>query len=477
MTSSPDHGEISRVRDAIASRALSREEVVQAALDRIERLDPALNAVVALRAQEALDEAWSADRSKTTKDARPLEGVPVLIKDLEDVAGMRTTQGSAIFAGAPLATADGLMTSRLRAAGGIVVGKTNLPEFACEGFTTNLVFGTTRNPWALDWSPGGSSGGSGAALAAGMVPIATATDGGGSIRIPAAFCGLVGIKPTNGVIGRQPIPDWIDFSTDGPFATTVADLRLLMSVQSGPVYGDPTALPVASWVAGGRPSRVYATPRFTPAGPLPEEIATLFGRAVEDVAAMLRLEVERLDPSTLWSAGNPDDDWYVTCPAEHVHHLGRAFVEANLDRMHPSARKFMEFGLGVSIDDYMATRRRRFQYVRELDELLGADAILLSPTVAYAGFLADGRLSLEDEPGALPNDVYNSGTTNVTGHPSLSVPAGICRNGVPFGLQIVAPRFRDGLLLDFAQAWEESHPWPRVARGYDSFDAALGLGS
>src|SRR3982074_2136949 len=245
---------ISRVRDAVVAGTLSAEEVVGVALERIERFNPALNAVVALRAEEALADARAADKArKDGHAAGPLAGVPVLVKDLEDVAGMRTTQGSVIFADAPLALVDGLVPSRLRAAGGIVVGKTNLPEFACEGYTSNLLFGTTRNPWSLDWTPGGSSGGSAAVVAAGMVPVATATDGGGSIRIPAAFCGLVGIKPTNGVIGRRPIPDWIDFSTDGPFATTVADLRLLLSVESGPVPGDPTALPSAHLAAGGSP--------------------------------------------------------------------------------------------------------------------------------------------------------------------------------------------------------------------------------
>jgi Asp-tRNA(Asn)/Glu-tRNA(Gln) amidotransferase A subunit family amidase len=237
-------GVISGVRDAIASRHVSAEEVVRVALERIERLNPALNAVVALRAEEAIAEARALDRAKVgARGSAPLAGVPVLVKDLEDVAGMRTTQGSVLFADAPPAKTDGLVPSRLLAAGAIVVGKTNLPEFATEGFPSNLLFGTTRNPWALDWSPGGSSGGSAAVLAAGMVPIATATDGGGSIRIPAAFCGLVGIKPSNGVIGRRPIPDWIDFSTDGPFASTVADLRLLLSLERGPVAGDPTALP------------------------------------------------------------------------------------------------------------------------------------------------------------------------------------------------------------------------------------------
>jgi Asp-tRNA(Asn)/Glu-tRNA(Gln) amidotransferase A subunit family amidase len=460
------------VRDAVASRHVSAEEVVRVALERIERLNPALNAVVAIRAEEAIAEAKALDRRKQpVAELGPLAGVPLLVKDLEDVAGMRTSQGSVLFANAPAASVDGLVPSRLRAAGAIVVGKTNLPEFAAEGFTSNLLFGTTRNPWALDWSPGGSSGGSAAAIASGMAPIATATDGGGSIRIPAAFCGLVGLKPTNGVIGRRPIPDWIDLSTDGPFATTVADLRLLLSLERGPVAGDPTALPKHYAEVGGKLSRAFAAPRFRQGGPLPDDVAALFEAGVAAAGELLALEVERIEPKALWTG----DDWLVLTSAEHVHRFGRQFVQANLDRMHPSARSFMEFGLGLSIDDYLAARRRRFEYVRELDELLDEDAIILSPTVAAAGFLADGRLNPEDEPGALPGEVYNTEVANITGHPAISLPAGICPNSVPFGLQVMAPRFRDELLLDFAEAWEKAHEWPRTPPGYEPFEIALGL--
>jgi Asp-tRNA(Asn)/Glu-tRNA(Gln) amidotransferase A subunit family amidase len=451
-------------------------EVVRLALDRIGRLNPDLNAVIALRGDESIAEASAMDgRKHSAAELGPLAGVPLLVKDLEDVAGMRTTQGSVLFADAPPAGVDGLVPGRLRAAGAIVVGKTNLPEFAAEGFTSNLLFGTTRNPWALEWSPGGSSGGSAAAVAAGMAPIATATDGGGSIRIPAAFCGLVGIKPTNGVIGRRPIPDWIDLSTDGPFATTVADLRLLLAIESGPVEGDPTALPAQHPAIGGRPTRLLATPRLIRAGPLPDAVALLFDAALTAAGDVFGLEVERIEVDALWAPGNPGEDWPVLTSAEHVHRFGREFVQANLDRMHPSARGFMEFGLGLSIDDYMAARRRRFEYVRLLDDLFGTDAVLLSPTVAATGFLADGRLTRQDEIGSIPSEVYNTELVNITGHPAISLPAGLSPDGVPFGLQVIAPRFRDGWLLDLADAWEERHGWPRVASGYDAFEVALGL--
>jgi Asp-tRNA(Asn)/Glu-tRNA(Gln) amidotransferase A subunit family amidase len=455
---------------------VSSRQLVERSLERISRLDGPLNAVVALRAGPALAEALALDeRAAAGEDPGPLAGLPVLVKDLEDVAGLRTTYGSALFAGAPPATRDGLTPARLRAAGAIIVGKTNLPEFATEGYSANLVFGATRNPWGLEWSPGGSSGGSGAALAAGLAPIATATDGGGSVRIPAALCGLAGLKPTNGVIARRPIPDWIDYSTDGPLATTVADLRLLLAVQSGPAPGDPTALPgpLPGDPRPARPGRLYAAPRFAPWGPLPGEVQAAFDAATATFARLVALPAEPLDPARIFATGNPDTDWFTVTAAEHVSALGRGVVERSLGRLHPGARWFLEEGLRVTLDGYLAARRRRFGYVRELDELLGEDGIVLSPTVASPGWLAEGRLTADDPVGPLPGEVFNTSVQNITGHPALSLPAGRLPNGLPFGLQVTGPRFRDHLLLDLASSWERAHPWPRSADGYEPFDAGL----
>ena len=465
---------LSELAGAVRTRRVSAHQLVERSLERIARLDGPLNAVVALRAGPARAEARALDqRVAAGEDPGPLAGLPVLVKDLEDVAGMRTTRGSALFAGAPAATRDGLTPARLRAAGAIVVGKTNLPEFATEGYSANLVFGATRNPWGLRWSPGGSSGGSGAALAAGLAPIATATDGGGSVRIPAALCGLAGLKPTNGVIARRPIPDWIDYSTDGPLATTVADLRLLLAVQSGPAPGDPTALPGPLPPHPARPGRLYAAPRFAPWGPLPGEVQAAFDQAVAAFAGLVALPAEPLDPERIFATGNPDTDWFVVTAAEHVSALGRGTVERSLGRLHPAARWFLAEGLRVTLEQYLAARRRRFGYVRELDELLGGDGIVLSPTIASPGWLAEGRLTADQEARPLPGDVYNTSVQNTTGHPALSLPAGHLPNGLPFGLQVTGPRFRDQLLLDLAGDWEQAHPWPRSAGGYQPFDAGL----
>ena len=467
--SADDVGGLAALAGAVASGRLRAVDLVAASLARIERHDAKLGAVVALRADPAMADAEQVDLAVAAgQRLGPLAGLPVLVKDLEDVEGMRTTKGSLLFADAPAATSDGLVPGRLRGAGAIVVGKTNLPEFAIEGFTSNLLFGTTRNPWDLELSPGGSSGGSAAAMAAGLAAFATATDGGGSIRIPAALCGLVGIKPTNGVVGRRPIPDWIDFSTDGPFATSVADLRLLLGVIAGPVAGDPTALSSSLPVARP-PGRLLAAYRTAPLGPLPAPVAAAFEGAVAAMSDLLGLPVTWLESDAVFPDGNPDLDWFTSAAAEHVSAWGRDFVHRGLVRMHPSSQTFFADGLAVTLDEYLAARRRRFDYVRTFDELLAGDAVLLTPTVAVAGFLADGRLTVDAPVGLLPPEVYSTAVQNITGHPAITLPAGRTGGGLPFGLQVTAARFADESLLDLAVRWESAHPWPLSAPGYQPF--------
>ena len=479
-------GAVSAVAAAVRSGEGSAHAAVVLALERIERLDPALGAVVALRADAALREASDLDaRIDAGYRPGPLAGVPVLIKDSEDVAGLRTTHGSLAFADAPPATEDGVITSRLRAADAMVVGKSNMPEFATEGYTDNRLFGPTRNPWGRDWSPGGSSGGSAAAVAAGIVPFGTATDGGGSIRIPAAFCGLVGIKPTLGLIGRWPAHDWIDLSTPGPFATTVADLRLLLDVEAGPVAGDPSAFPPGSWPlaaasagsasAGssgfaGFPGRLFAAHRTSDLGPLPAALAATFDDAVAAIADVLVSVVTWLEPASIFPTGDPDLDWFTLAGAEHVASLGRAWVEEHLEQMHPASRAFLRDGLRVEIGEYLAARRRRFDHARRLDVLLGEGGLLLTPTVALEGWTPEGRLPGGADGAMLPPSAYSTALQNITGHPAISLPAGRSANGILFGLQVTGPRYGDATLLDVAARWEAAHPWPLVAPGYEPFE-------
>jgi Asp-tRNA(Asn)/Glu-tRNA(Gln) amidotransferase A subunit family amidase len=352
-----------------------------------------------------------------------------------------------------------------------------LPEFAIEGYTANLLTGVTRNPWHADYSPGGSSGGSAAALSAGLVGVATATDGGGSIRIPASLCGLVGLKPTNGMIGRWPAPDWIDYSTDGPFATTSDDLRLLRDVMVGPVAGDPTAPPSQTmrYMArhDSRPIRIFAAERTSPLGPLPDGVRSALGDAASAFADLMGFPLEWRGPEGFFPVGDPDIDWFTTTTAEHVASLGPTWVREHMGEFHVATQEYLTTGLSVSIDEYLAARRRRFLYVRTVDELLGENGLLLTPTVASDGWLADGRLGADAVVHGLPPEVYSTAMQNVTGHPALSVPFGILPTGLPFGLQITAPHFHDYRLLDLAALIEEAFPWARSAPGYVALDNLL----
>jgi Asp-tRNA(Asn)/Glu-tRNA(Gln) amidotransferase A subunit family amidase len=465
-----------RLAGMVRSRQVSARELVARSLERIERDDPKLNAVVALRAEEALTEAEALDErlglGEPTALELPLAGVPLLVKDVHDLEGTRTTIGSLLLADAAPAARDCAHVARLRAAGAIAVGKTNCPEFCFEGYTDNRLFGATRNPWRPDCTPGGSSGGSAAAVAAGLAPIATATDGGGSIRIPAAFCGLAGIKPTNGLLGRDPLPSWIDFSTDGPFATTVDDLQLLLDVEAGPVPGDPSALPYApSLVAPpgrDRPSRVFASERMADWGPLPASVTNAFEVALEALERDLGLVVERIGHADIFTAGNIDDDWFLMATVEQAYELGRETIEREKERFTDVFAYCMEQGLAYTAEEYATLRRRRFVYVRELDELLGSDALLATPTLCVEEQSAEGRVPGHNGIGT-PAWVYNTQAQNLTGHPAITLPAGILPSGLPFGLELTGPRFRDDLLISVGRVWEEAHPWPRVAPGYDEF--------
>ena len=474
MTSA--QGAIRATAAAIADGRASAFDAVEECLRRIDERDGDLGAVIALRSDEARAEARELDRRRADsgRPAGPLDGVPVLVKDNEDVTGLPTRKGSVTRRDVAVATADEVVPALLRRAGAVIVGKTNLPEFATEGFTDNLLDGPTRNPWDLRYSPGGSSGGAGAALSAGLVPIATGTDGGGSVRIPAGMCGLLGLKATHGAIGRWPAADWIDFSTYGPMATSVEDLRLLFSLMVGWLPGDPSSAPFprdVSRFAGAAPSHVIIADRTSPLGPLPPTVAASFGAAATDFAALWDVPVTRLEPDEVFAGlGDPDLDWFVLATAEHVNSLGRTWTQDHLDDMSPATAEFMRDGLAVTVDDYLSARRRRTGFTHRLDDLLGDAGLLLTPTIAAEGWLADGRLSADTEPGMLlPPAAYSTAMQNVTGHPAISVPAGRYESGLPYGLQITAPRWRDDLLLDVATVWESRHPWPRTATGYDEF--------
>jgi len=444
---------------------VSAQALVAESLDRIDRLDGPLNAVTRTRSGARADAAAIDARIAAGGDPGPLAGLPLLVKDTEDAAGMPTTFGSLLREHASAAEHDCEVVGKLRGAGAVVVGKTNVPEFAFQGFTSNRLFGDTHDPWAPAWSPGGSSGGSAAAIAAGMAPLATGTDGGGSIRIPAAFCGLVGLKPTGGLIGRDPTPSWIDLSAKGPLAVSVADAGLLLEVMRGPVAGDPTAVPTWSPRGDAWPGRVLATARMVEYGPLPGAIELLFEKAVDAFRQATGLEVEHV-PAPF--SEQIDRDWFTTVAVEELTWIGRTLVAERAADLTPYLRGALEHAATITVDDYLAARRRRFSATRELDDLLGSDGVLISPTMCVEGFTADGHMPGGGDDG-IPASAYNTQPANITGHPAMSVPAGTSPNGVPFGMQITGPRFADDMVLAVGAAWEAARPWPLSAPGFTPF--------
>jgi aspartyl-tRNA(Asn)/glutamyl-tRNA(Gln) amidotransferase subunit A len=448
---------------ALRDRQLSAVEVMEAVLARIDATHADLNAVVALRDRDALlAEARAADARLARGDGRPLEGVPLGVKDLEDVAGMITSEGSIPFR-EHVAERDSVQVERLRNAGAIVVGKTNTPEFGYTAITKNLVFGVTRSPWDLDRTPGGSSGGSAAALVGGVLPLVTASDGGGSIRIPASFTGAFGLKPSFGRVPRGPFTQWEygDTSVYGPLTKTVEDAALVLDQVVGASPHDPSSLPHPglSYVAALRET----LPKDLVVGWSPDlgyaVVQNDVAAAVEDGLRVFERRGHRIERI---ATGLPvlGREWGLLSSfeiASQIHHLlperasdfGRAFlagVEA-ASTMTPA------------VWGRMAQLRTRLN-AWCVDVFERVD-LLVTPTVPYDPPPAAGPFPSETE-GRRQVPAGVAAFTipfNLSWHPAATVRVGRSRAGLPIGLQIVGRRHRDDLVLRAARAFEAERPW------------------
>jgi len=442
---------------AVREGRLAPRQLVESALRRIEAANPTLNSVVALRADEALAEADNHPRTGA------LAGLPLLVKDLAKTVGMRTTFGSHLYADAAPDAVDDIFVARLKAAGAIVVGKSNTPAFGHTAFTDNQVFGASRNPWNPTRSPGGSSGGSAAALAAGMVPLATTSDGGGSVRIPAALCGLVGYKATAGAIGRGAVPRWLEFSSMGCTGSTVDDVLLEARTVVGAAPGDLMSLPrQAVDLEPKLPSHLVACRTLRAA--VDDVIGAAFDDACARLASDTGLELTIVDEATTPAAGK---SWFVMATAELAQSL--ADVRDRWPEFEPTLRQMVEIGASVETFDYVAAARQRWAECARVDEQLGDFGVLLTPTVNAVAWVPEGPLPTRA--GGIDDSwvAVNTSDFNFTGHPALNVPLGRDDAGVPFGLQIVAPRCREALAFGLAKVWERLAPWPEVADGYEPF--------
>ena len=448
----------------IREREVSPVEVAEAHLGRIERVNPRINAYCTVTAEHARAAATDAEEALMQGDELgPLHGVPYSLKDLTATKGIRTTMGSKIFEH-HVPEEDAALVKRLRDAGAVLLGKTNTPEFGCKPLTDNRIFGTTRNPWALDRSSGGSSGGAAAAVAAGLGPLAEGSDLAASIRQPAAWCGVVGFKPSQGRIARFPsLSGWSGMSSNGPIARTVGDAALMFAAMVGPDPRDPLALPDSGedWAglvdgADVRGLRAAWTPDLGGAAavdPGLAEVCAGAARAFEELGC----ELEADSPEV----GEIGEHFLTLNAGLRQATVGR-YLDEWRDQMDPILVERLELTRGLSALDVAHAEVARTAYHQRLAGFFERYDLLLLPTTATAALPLDAPPPSEigGRPiGQLVDMLVPTYAFNFSSYPAISVPCGVTEEGLPVGLQIVGGWQQDARVLRAAAAFETARPW------------------
>jgi Asp-tRNA(Asn)/Glu-tRNA(Gln) amidotransferase A subunit family amidase len=452
---------------AIRSRQLSPVAVVDAVLARIEALNPQLNAFLAVDAEGARTAARQAEAAVMRGDELGLlHGLPVSLKDLEPTAGLRCTYGSKFYEN-NIATVDGLVTERVKRAGGIITGKTNTPNYGHKDMTDNRLGPPCRNPWKLDRTPGGSSGGAAAAVAAGLGPLAHGTDGAGSIRIPAALSGVYGFKPSYGRIPNWPNPDiWTGRTHHGPLTRTVADAALMLQALAGPDARDPLSIdnvPDDYQTAVARPLEVMRGLRVAWSAdfgyaPVDPEVRRLSERAAQRFADF-GCTVEAVNPG--WR--DPRDiaglAWYVSYAAR----LGAQYDE-NPGWMDATLAEMIEAGRRASGVEHVRTSIDRTTFYQEALRFFADYDLLLTPQMPLGAWSVDEwPATIDGKPTPSMFDRLSfTFPFNMTGQPAASVPCGFTSEGLPVALQIVGRWHADTLVLQASAAFEQAQPWAQV---------------
>lgn len=452
-----------RMAEAIARRELSPVELAEAALERISALDPALNAFVTVMADSALAEARRAEARLSKPSGGPLgplHGVPIALKDIYETAGVRTAAGSCILSDY-VPQADATPVRRLRAAGAIILGKTATHEFAFGALTDSPFHGPTRNPWDTRRTPGGSSGGSGAAVAAAMVPIAMGTDTGGSIRMPASCCGVVGLKPTYGRCSKAGVLP-LSWSLDhvGPIAATVRDAALVLAVIAGPDPADPSALPVPidDYIAAAevppdlRGTRIGVPAAWLDTRRVDGEVLAQFEAGLRRFAELgARVEEVALPEADLMTLVNR----LLTLGEAGAYHA--PFLKDQARDYAPDVRLRMELGAHLSARDYLLGQRLRGEIAREVHQIMArVDAIALPTMPVYPALIGQPmwEFGSGEREAVVEAMVRFPAPFSVTGQPAFSLPCGLTEAGIPVGLQLVGRPFGEAALIRIAAAFE-----------------------
>lgn len=454
---------------AIRAKQLSAREALDAQLEQISAVNPQINAVVTLDPEGAHALATAADQRTAAAagdSLPPLHGLPMTHKDTHNTRGMRTTQGSVLFRDS-VPDADDLIIARLKAAGAVTTGKSNVPEFAAGSHTFNEVFGTTTNPYAPDLSAGGSSGGAAAALGARIQAISDGSDMGGSLRIPASFCNVVGFRPTAGVVPTWPSRDlWSWLARSGPMARDVADIALMLTAVAGPGPG-PAVLPSLSPETFAQPlerdltgMRIGWTPDFGLGIPVEKEVLRVL-EAQLGVFEELGARVEQATPDLQ----DADLVFRNVRALEFVQTLGD-LVRDHPESIKPEIRWNVEQGQQLTGQDIAATAAARTRLALKVHEFFGGYDVLLAPAAQVLPFDARQRYPETINGQALPTylDWMRSACViSATGLPALSMPAGFSAEGLPVGLQMVMNHGQDFQLLQVARAFEQATGYARRA--------------
>ncbi|MCK1389138.1 amidase [Bradyrhizobium sp. 1] len=441
----------------IRKRALSPVEYVDAVLAALEKTQRTINAYATVTADAARAEARVAEQAVMSgKELGPLHGIPVNIKDLFSTKGVRTAHGSAILAD-NIPSQDDILVTRLKHAGAIMVGKSTTPEFGHKGHTDSPSFGVTRNPWNLERTAGGSSGGAAAAVAAGLGPLGLGTDGAGSIRIPAAACGVVGLKPTTGAVPYEQTSDsFFNYAAAGPLTRTVADAALMMGSLAGPSSLDPWSLgaPGHGALPPSLISEDLSGVRIGYLSGMSDYGADVAANAKASLAALAALgaEVEEAGAEMDWIAGAARVMYLANLNVYFGHHL-----EKWRDRMDPVLVEWIAAGSRANLVDFRKAQVARSRLYRGVQKLLETYDFLVTPTLPTTAIPAEAGKTVD----ALFNRGWNAFVYpfNQSGNPALSIPNGFGADGLPTGLQIVGRWWKDSDVLRLGAILERSQPW------------------